>query len=345
MEGAERRGFLLAIVENAFKGHKIWAEGGDTHLLPEDNLYQRFAEISEQARFVSRAHATDLERLILEFSGQWRAFVSAQQQNMDVGMLPGDNLWSAWEALDAERFAAAMPDLKDIEPIEQLVSQKVSDRQICLIYGFFRADGSPDFRKLREEKNTPGKHTGEGWVAPVNQKIVEQIRMAEIDRDSIRRRRAAKVAAANTPAPESIEMLVSEGVSAEQISKMKKISTGDVLRYCEEHNLPMPAINYDATLKGPKPYDPDKSDARQRIESAMENHGPQPGGPVGDGPAIEVADGVEDLPIEEQAQIMEAVGYAEQGMTPPQIAQHMRIKADAVRDLLRKGGYEAVANS
>lgn len=42
---------------------------------------------------------------------------------------------------------------------------------------------------------------------------------------------------------------------------------------------------------------------------------------------------------------MEAVGYAETGMTPTQIAQHMRIKADVVRDLLRKGGYEAVAAS
>ncbi len=346
MEGAERRGFLLAIVENATKAHRAWAEGGDTHLLPEDNLYQRFDEISGQSRFVNRVHASDLERLILDFGGHWRAFVSAQQQNMDVGMLPGENLWAAWEALDGERFTSTAPELKDIEPIEQLVTQKVSDRQICLIYGFLRPDGSPDFRVLREEKTSPGKHTGAGWVAPVNKGIVEQIKMAEIDREAVRRRRNAKVSAANTPAPESIELLVADGVSCEQIAKMKKTSTDAVLQYCQEHNLPTPAMNYDATLKGPKPYDRDKSEERQRIENNMAQQGPYTGGgPVGDGAAIEVPDDVENLPVEEQAQIMEAVDYAGQGMTPAQIAQHMRIKADAVRELLRKGGYEAAASA
>ncbi len=346
MEGAERRGFLLAMVENATKAHKAWAEGGDTHLLPEDNLFQRFEEISGQSRFINRVHASDLERLILEFGGHWRAFVSAQQQNMDVGMLPGENLWAAWEALDGERFTSTAPELKYIEPLAELVSQKVSPKQICLIYGFLRPDGSPDIRLMREEQEKPGRHTGAdtGWVAPVNKAIVEKLKMAEIDREAIRRRRNMKVAAANTPAPETIEMLVADGVSCEQIAKMKKTSTDAVLQYCNDNNLPTPQMNYDATLKGPKPYDRDKSEERQRIEANMATQGPYTG-PVGDGEAIEVNEGAEDLPIAEQMQITEAAGYAEQGMTPPQIAQHMRIKADAVRELLRKGGYEAAANA
>lgn len=305
MEGAERRGFLLAIIGNAAKAHRAWAEGGDTHLLPEDNLYQRFEEISGQARFVNAAHASDLERLILSFGGQWRAFVSAQQQNMDVGMLPGEPLWAAWEDLEGARIAAVTPELKDIEPISELVAQKVSPNQICKIYGFFGADGvTPNLRQLREEINSPGKHTGGDWVAPVNRHIVEQIKLSEIDRDTIRRRRAAKVAAANTPAVESIEMLVADNVSVEQIAKMKKITPREVLEYCHVNNLQAPSMNYDGQLKGPKPYDPDKSDARQRIESAMD-HGPQGGpsvdrGPIGgDVPPIEVNEGVESLPIEE----------------------------------------------
>lgn len=351
MDGVERRGFLLAIVENASKAHRAWAEGGDSHLLPEDNLYQRFSEISDQSRFINKALASDLERLFLDFGGHWRAFVSAQQQNMDVSMLPGQGLWEAWEAIETEAYAARMPELKDVEPLQTLIDQKVPERQMCMIYGFMRADGSPDFRKLREELREPGKHTKPetGWVAPVNRHIVEQIKLNEMDRDAIRRRRHAKVSAANTPAPESIESLVAEGVSAEQISKMKKIPVAAVIEYCQTNNLPLPQLNYEASLKGPKAFDFDKNESRQRIEAAMSaGNAVGPIGPIaGDGPPLVLPDSVDldALPLAEQTQIAEAIQYVEQGMTPPQIAQHMRIKSDTVRDLLRKGGYEAAANA
>ena len=351
MDGAERRNFLIAIVDNASKTHRAWAEGGDTHLLPEDELYQRFNEIAEQGRFINAQRASDLERMFLNFGAQWRSFVASQQQNMDVGMLPGERFWEAWEALEAERAAAKTPQLKEIEPIETLVAQKVSERQICMIYGFMLGDGSPDFRKLREEIKEPGKHTGPEteWVAPVNEHIVRQIKLDKLDRDAIRRRRDAKVSAANTPAPESIEMLVADNVSGEQIARMKKITTDEVYAYCKANNLPAPPLNYEASLQAPKAFDRDKGESLQRVQQTMGN---QPTGPIGDDDDAvidppEVAEGVdlETLPIDEQNKIGEARDYAAQGMKPRDIAKHMNLKTEAVRELLRKGGLEAVANS
>ena len=44
------------------------------------------------------------------------------------------------------------------EPIRELMDARVSDEQICKIYGFVKPDGSADVVKLAEEKAKPGTH-------------------------------------------------------------------------------------------------------------------------------------------------------------------------------------------
>ena len=352
----ERRAYLLAMVDNASKAHRQWVEHGDANLLPEDDLYVRFQELAEQARVIFAPRAEELEKLILGFAPHWQAFVTSQQTTADVTMLPGPELWAAWEALHRFCLAATMPRLKRIEPIKQLLDEKVFPRQICQIYGFLQPDGTPDLQMLDEEIACPGKHTGPGYVAPVNRELAEKIKQIEIEADSLNRRRQSKIAAATTPAKESIEALVAGGVSATQIATMKRMTVPAVLEYCRDHGLPQPAIDYTASLLSPGMHDPAVAPERK---AAMERLGvttsPQdaPTGPVAGAAADEPPEEPEDpgeplpsgidlesLPPDEANQVQEAATYFAQGMDARQIGEAMNLHTNKVRSLLKKAGYE-----
>jgi hypothetical protein len=375
----ERRTHLLNIVSNAAAAHKQWVEHGDSTMVPEDEIYTRFQEIADQAKVIFRPRAEPLEQLFLAFAPYWQAFVSAQQTTADHTMLPSDEFWAAWEALSASGTAARMPKLKRIEPIKELKEQNVPDWQICKIYGFLDENGQPDHQKLAEEVETSGKHTGPntGWVAPVNRELALKIRQMEIDNDALNRRRAAKVAAAVTPAKESIEQLVAGGVSATQIAGMKRISVEKVYEYCAEHGLPKPPYDYTQVLQAPAAHDPTGTpERRQAMENLGRDRSPQnvppahplrdrpdlgqqdaaQQGPAGDGESDQVEDepgeetvpsGVDlsDLPLEESTAIQEAVGYFNQGMDISEIATAMstdanKVHGNKVRAYLSKAGID-----
>jgi len=83
-----------------------------------------------------------------------------------------------------------------LETIEQLDKQKVSDRQICLIYGWVEPDGTtPQFSKLREERAKPGKHTGpdSGFVPPVEKARQKEFKRQNAIIERIRQKQALKI--------------------------------------------------------------------------------------------------------------------------------------------------------
>lgn len=367
----ERRVHLLAMVTNTAKAHKEWVEHGDAALLPEDDLYQRFQELADQSRVIFAPRAEDLEKLILAFAPHWSAFVTSQQTTADITMLPGPELWEAWENLHRHTLLQTMPRLKRIESIKQLLEEKVPRRQMCMIYGFTQPDGSPDFEKLEEEIETPGKHTGQGWVAPVNRELAAKIQQLEIEAESVSRKRQAKIAAAVTPAKESIESLVASGVSARQVAQMKRTSVDYVSEYCRQHGLPQPPLDYSPTLLGPGMHDPVVSAERQAamdrlgvttspqqaphaddmpapsLTDAQAEHYQPPTGPAGpagdepaDVPALPSGIDLDSLPEEEANQIQEAAAYFSQGMDAKQIATAMNIHPNKSKALLKKAGFE-----
>jgi hypothetical protein len=355
----ERRMHLLAIVENTRLAYKRWVEEGDSHLTPEDELYQRFQEIADQARVIDRRRAEPLELLFVGLAPHWAGFVSAQQTTADVTMLPAEELWQAWEQLAAFGMKARLPKLKHVEPIAELQKQGVFPRQICLIYGFLDDDGNPDLVKLQEAITEPGKHTGHGWVAPVNRHIAGQIEQQRVEAESLDRRRASKIAAATTPARESIETLVATGCSAVQIAKMKRISTDAVYDYCRQHGLPDPPYDYTGVLQAPGPHDPAITPERQHAMDTL-GQDTSPQHPLRDrpdlGPAVhagpeadadeaelppDLAERLAALPEEEANQVQEAVTYFQQGMKPAEVAALMgNIHTNKVRALLMKAGVD-----
>lgn len=375
----ERRAHLLAMVTGAGKAHKDWVETGDSSLLPEDELYQRFQELADQSRVIFAPRAEDLEKLILAFSPHWAAYVTSQQTTADITMLPSPELWAAWEALQHFALAATMPRLKRIESIAQLKEEKVSTRQICMIYGFVEPDGvTPDFAKLDEEIREPGKHTGAGtgWVAPVNRDLAAKIAQMTIDAEQISAKRSAKIAAAVTPARESIESLLAltPPVSAVQIARMKRITVEQVFDYCRQHGLPAPALDYTKELLAPGAHDPVVSTERQAalgrlgVDTSPQSAGagqtlppavelgppltpgqrPGPVGPVGTAsddeelePSPDLPSGIDldTVPPDEANQIQEAASYFTQGMDVAQISAAMGVNGNQVRGLLKKAGY------
>ncbi|MCD0459128.1 hypothetical protein [Roseiconus lacunae] len=145
-------------------------------------------------------------------------------------------MWSAWTAvLDA----FAVKQRKKPEPIASLVVQNVSDRQIAMIYGFKDENGDPDLTMVAEEKAKPGTHYDpDTWIHPSEARLQSQIEAEWSKREAIVDQNKAD---SFTPreAPESIEELINQRVSASQIAQMKNVSIERVQEIADEIGLPI----------------------------------------------------------------------------------------------------------
>lgn len=145
-------------------------------------------------------------------------------------------LWAAWtEVLDALKQQRP----RKPEDIATLVEQKVSDRQIALIYGWRDEAGEPDLAKVREEKAKPGTHYDPTqWVHPAEVKIQAAIDQAWAERQQ---RIDDKVVSRHMPmvAPESIEELIQQRVPSKQIAKMKRVDIEEVRAVAARIGVPL----------------------------------------------------------------------------------------------------------
>ena len=145
-------------------------------------------------------------------------------------------LWSKWGEI-AEAFN--VPKRRQPESIKTLTVEKVPDRQIALIYGFFRADGEADAEKVREERDNPGTHYNpETWIHPdeakrnaaINKRW--QLRQARIDTRAFESQGVRD-------APETTEELIRQRVPSKQIAEMKRCSVEDVQTLAAKLGIPL----------------------------------------------------------------------------------------------------------
>lgn len=146
------------------------------------------------------------------------------------------DLWVAWRTIGE---SLAVVNHKKPEPIQQLVVEKVSDRQIALMYGWKTEAGEPDVEKVREEKKEPGKHLNlDTWVHPSEAK-----RKAEISEKWDKRTDylATKNVSSQVKkdAPESLDDLIRQRVGSEQIARMKGVTLDEVRRRAAELKIPL----------------------------------------------------------------------------------------------------------
>lgn len=146
------------------------------------------------------------------------------------------SLWIAWgEIFEVLKTRQA----RKPEDIRTLVAEKVSDRQIAMIYGWKDESGEFDLQKVREEKANPGTHYNpETWVHPSEVRMAEEVEAKWKDRQH---RIDEKVAAkyVRKECPETIDELIVQRVPSKQIAMMKDVDIEVVRKRAAELGIPL----------------------------------------------------------------------------------------------------------
>lgn len=242
----ERKHHMLLVLDNLFTAQKEWVET-DTPYITED-----FETAVENAISVFEtgdipADMRPATERMDELDRQWEDYKSEAETKNDPLFTPNDAFWKIIDQLRRLREDARPKPKVAIESVEELTKQGVSDRQICVIYGWTDSQGRPELWRLQEERKEPGKHTGEGFVHPLERKRIEDEKHQQEIVEQIRQKRIRKTQRKTTPPPESLGQLVSEGISAKQIATILGCSIDEVYEKCKAAGLELPTENYDPT--------------------------------------------------------------------------------------------------
>ena len=186
------------------------------------------SEFDEEAKPIVLA-IDDFEKLQTE----WAEAITYEPEDTDPSGTSA--MWLAWDAVVKSLTPHKFPEP---ESIKALVAQNVGDQQIALIYGFFKADGSLDIQKAREERETPGTHFDRSkWVHPTQKRMNAEV----ATKWSARARQSRPDFGSFEPqiAPESIEELINQRVGSKQIAEMKQITVEEVRAKAAEMGVPL----------------------------------------------------------------------------------------------------------
>lgn len=159
---SQRTKELLGVVLKLRKEHRRWTADDEAQYAPDSywRICRQCCEAWQQGEIPAELRA--LGRRVDALAAQLEAFDAQDPQPQD----PGGRFWGAQEGVFniLENPGRKLPPL---ETVAQLTEQKVSDAQICKIYGFADKYGRPDFAALAKEREAPGSVTkGGGWVDP-----------------------------------------------------------------------------------------------------------------------------------------------------------------------------------
>ena len=218
-----RQQYLIDVVVNLLTARLEWVESDEERVRDDSELYRAAEETIEV--FADGAIPSALRKMAhvvaSDLAPAWKRFVDGRQvSNAPIDEVPGDHVWAAIDALTELRDDLRSTAMPQIETVEELRRQNVSDRQICVIYGWLDDSGAPELHKVREEIAEPGRHTKD-WVHPLQRKRDEAQENNRRIRERIARRQRSKVQNLTAPCPEPIEDLILQGLSAKQIAKMR----------------------------------------------------------------------------------------------------------------------------
>lgn len=240
----ERREYLLLVVDRLLETHKQWVASDTPYMTEEfEKAVEEAIEVFDSGSVP--ANCRDLTARVESLAEHWHAYRSQALLSRDSHLLPGNGFWKALEQTREAREGARPQADVALESIADLTRQNVSDRQICLIYGWVDATGQPEIWRLREERAKPGAHTGEGFEPPLRKRRLEREQRQREIVAGIRQQQARKLERLSSKPAESLEKLVADGVSAKQIAKMLGCDVDDVYRRCKELKITPPAEAYD----------------------------------------------------------------------------------------------------
>ena len=347
----ERRNYLLAVVDNLLTEHEAWSDD-DAPGLSAD-LEARITETCDQfADGDIPGDCRKLDRLVDKLREQWMAFDSRRGLVRETtDLIPDGAFWSVLEEIRKARAKATEVTYAPLETLAQLDAQKVSDRQICIIYGWAKsAQDSPEvWRKalqtLAEERAEPGRHLGrEVFVHPMERERQARQEQSRQIAERIREATARRLKEANDSPPESWEQLFTEGVSAKQIARMMHVTVDEVFSKAAELGFDAPSVDYEDVRNARAPQEPELPEATERAMRHASRAGnvaqakpekPKPGGrkPKATKAAASEEDD-DDGPLSLEGEV---ALYKSQGFSVPEIADAVGQPVETVEALLGAG--------
>lgn len=248
---------------NATDGPLIPWNGRNVKAITE-SLFQALVNLCKYSSTSSEDVHEKSKETVLAIDEFARAFLDYQTRSaaFDETCHPAgtQEMWNAFYLIRRSIFEPV--EFRPLESIDILLNkQKVSIQQIALIYGFLAKDGTPEIHKVEEELLEPGKHTGGDWLPPIEKKYRQDLEKRWSKRipvdEFLEFGEQPKGRSRKQPidAPESLETLIQQRVTVEQILFMKpSLSREEVELTAAQMGIALPDANY---------YRPDANTAEQ----------------------------------------------------------------------------------
>lgn len=264
-------------------------------------------------------------RVVERIAPEWTAWKMEVARKGAEGIFPSRRWTEAMRDLARHWILSDKPCLPPLEPVVELNRQKVSARQIAMIYGWLLDNGQPDTSKVFEELAEPGKHTSGIDHRIAKKQADREAKLAELDAIAERRIRARQKA--EEAAPEGLDELIAQHVSRKQIRSMVPgVTDEQINESATRQGIEAPAEDYRSANATRGKYDKELSVADEAMLAAG-IHG---------GREQEVT---EETPAEWPQAVVEAViAHSNAGLSPREVAKLIggEIRTPDVRQILEQ---------
>ena len=273
-EEEERAEILENAVDYLEQAREDWNQEDPEGLAPTDKFWILIEDILTMfSDGMIPSSCRKLAELVMEMVKPWQDFAEKLDLTGAEAGVPGADFWRAFESVNSHRAAVTIGKANSLEPIDTLITQGVSERQICEMYGFCtrveKANGTitvtPHLEILREEMATPGKHTGQGtgWMSPMEAKHQDELAQARLAGKRVITELQANRNRRNSP--ETVLELAKQDVSLRQMSQMKGISVEEIRKQLEDSGLRVPPLDYEPVEVARSPLESDLTEDEKRL--------------------------------------------------------------------------------
>jgi len=171
---ATKREQVCSVIDEIDKIYTAWRKNDDPSLWKQNRMHHTYKQVTPDFfpavtdlinLVASDEYEFDSYSLVMacdQFIDEWLDWVKElNSDRKDVRLDGTDAIWNAWGRVIEQKKPRTFPS---VEPIDQLINNKVPNLQICKIYGFLDDIGRPDLARLQEAKING---VPEDWVSPV----------------------------------------------------------------------------------------------------------------------------------------------------------------------------------
>ena len=274
----DRQDYLFLVVDNLIRERESWALDNNVPGVPTGGPLWMAAEYVVEAYETGMIPAScrQLLRSVEEFSRHWKDHAVRAEVSPTPDLTPSNNVWAAIDSIAASRKGANPAAVKMLEPLREVISlQGVTDENIAKIYDLKDNYGRLDVSQVRAGKADP--EAFDKMIADRQMKRHEVSQHGDMQRAKELREKIAGKAAPQPPVShESIEQLLQQGLTLQQVSTNKQIPIENVVTFCMQNEIVLTGSSPNCTIAPVEtPNTPEPPAAR---EPYSEPYDPSPTG-------------------------------------------------------------------